>query len=79
MFNPNPAFLLVQKLKSAPKDFTLGVKAEIVCPKLLINADHYGLCICPKAEKRILSNLRGQFATLGTNVPAFINILTSMF
>jgi hypothetical protein len=30
MFNPNQAFLLVQKLKSAPrKDFTLGVKAEL--------------------------------------------------
>jgi hypothetical protein len=29
MFNPNPAFLLVQKLKSAPRAFTLGVKAEI--------------------------------------------------
>jgi hypothetical protein len=43
MFNPNPAYLLVQKLKSAPKGFTLGVKAEIdnknfsICPKLLIN------------------------------------------
>jgi hypothetical protein len=44
MFNPNPAFLLVQKLKSAPKGFTLGVKAEIeknfsICPKLLINPE----------------------------------------
>jgi hypothetical protein len=44
MFNPNPAFLLVQKLKSAPKGFTLGVKTEIeknfsICPKLLINAE----------------------------------------
>jgi hypothetical protein len=29
MFNPNPAFLLVQKLKSAPKGLTLGIKAEI--------------------------------------------------
>ncbi len=29
MFNPNPAFLLVQNLKSAPKSFTLGVNAEI--------------------------------------------------
>jgi hypothetical protein len=29
MFNPNQAFLLVQKLKSAPKAFTLGVKAEL--------------------------------------------------
>jgi hypothetical protein len=33
----------------------------------------------PRLKKRISSNLRGQFATLGTNVPAFINILTSMF
>jgi hypothetical protein len=30
-------------------------------------------------EKKIPSNLGGQFATLGANVPAFINILTSMF
>jgi hypothetical protein len=29
MFSPNPAFLLVQKLKSAPRAFTQGVKAEI--------------------------------------------------
>jgi hypothetical protein len=33
----------------------------------------------PKAGKGLPSNLRGQFATLGTNVPAFINILKSMF
>jgi hypothetical protein len=56
MFNPNPAFLLVQKLKSAPKGFTLGVKAEIekkisICPKLLVNAELSGLCIGPEAEK----------------------------
>jgi hypothetical protein len=36
-------------------------------------------CIGPKAEIRIPSNLGSQFATLGVNVPAFINILTSMF
>jgi hypothetical protein len=37
-------------------------------------------CIGPKAdEKRIPSNLGSQFATLEANVPAFINILTSMF
>jgi hypothetical protein len=29
MFNLNQAFLLVQNLKSAPKGFKLGVKAEI--------------------------------------------------
>ncbi len=36
-------------------------------------------CIGPKAGKRIPSNLGGQFVTLGPNVPAFINMLTSMF
>jgi hypothetical protein len=34
MFNPNSAFLLVQKLKSAPKGFTLGGNAEIEKKKL---------------------------------------------
>jgi hypothetical protein len=29
MFNPNQAFLLVQKVEIGPKGFTLGVKAEI--------------------------------------------------
>jgi hypothetical protein len=37
MFNPNPAFLLVQKLKSAPKGLTLGIKAEIEGKKKLFN------------------------------------------
>ncbi len=35
--------------------------------------------IGPKAGKRMSLNLGGQFATLGTNISAFINILTSMF
>jgi hypothetical protein len=40
----------------------------------------YGLVLAPRLKKkRIPSNLRGRFATLGANVPAFINILTSMF
>ncbi len=55
MFNSNQAFLLVQKLKSAPKGFTLGVKSVIdfifyffsICPKLLT----LWLCIRPRAEK----------------------------
>jgi hypothetical protein len=29
MFNSNQAFLLVQNLKSAPRAFTLGVKANV--------------------------------------------------
>ncbi len=59
MFNPNQAFLLVQNLKSAPRAFTLGVKAELekifsICPELLlISAELYGLCIYgPKAENK---------------------------
>jgi hypothetical protein len=68
----------------SPKGFTLGVKAEIekifsLCPKLLINAEIYGLVLAPRLKKRIPSILGSQFATLGANVPAFINILMSMF
>jgi hypothetical protein len=42
----------VQKLKINPKGITLGVKAEIeiffsICPKLLINAELYGLVLAP--------------------------------
>jgi hypothetical protein len=56
MFNSNQAFVLVQKLKSAPKGFTSGVKAEIekiftVRPKLLVNAELYGLVLAPKPKK----------------------------
>jgi hypothetical protein len=78
MFNPNPAFLLVQKLKSAPKGIILGVKGEIeklknklkksICPKLLIkiNAELYWPCIGAQGrKKRIPSNLGSQFATIG--------------
>jgi hypothetical protein len=46
----------MQKLKSAPKGFTLGVKAQIekifsICLKLLINAELYGLVLAPRLEK----------------------------
>jgi hypothetical protein len=77
MFNPNQAFLLVPKLKSASRALTR--KKNSICPKLLINAELYGLVLAPRLEKRIPSNVGGQFATLEANVPAFINILMSMF
>jgi hypothetical protein len=55
MFNTNQAFLLAQKLKSAPKGFTPGVKAEIekifsICPKLLINGELYGLVLASRLK-----------------------------
>jgi hypothetical protein len=68
MSNPNPAFLLVQKLKSTPKDFTLGVKAEREKKTFQsVNAELYGLVLDPRLRKRIPSNLGGQFATPGAN------------
>jgi hypothetical protein len=56
MFNSNQAFLLVQRLKSFPKGFTLGVEAEIeknfsICPKLVINVEFYGLVLAPRVKK----------------------------
>jgi hypothetical protein len=86
MFNPNPAFLLVQKLKSAPRAFTLGVKAEIEkkafqsAPKyLLINAELYGLVLASRLKKGYHQIWEANLQPLGANVLSFINIPTSMF
>jgi hypothetical protein len=56
------------KVEISPKGFTVGVNADMkknfsICPILLINDDHYGHVFDPKAEKRIPSNLGGQFVT----------------
>jgi hypothetical protein len=55
MFNPNQAFLLVQKLKSVPRalhqELTEREKIFSICPKLLINAEVYGLVLAPSLEK----------------------------
>jgi hypothetical protein len=71
----------MQKLKSAPKPFTLGVKAEIekifpICPKILINAELYGLVLAPKAEKMIPSSLGNQFATLGGQCSSILLLIS---
>ncbi len=81
---PESSIPIGGKVEISPKSFTLGVKAELekifsICPKLLVNAELYGLVLAPSPEKGYQSNLRGQFATLGANVSAFINILTSIF
>jgi hypothetical protein len=68
MFNSNQAFLLVQKLKYK-KSFNLP-QVTNRCFEL------YGLVLDPRIKKK---DTKGQFAILGTKVPAFINILTSMF
>jgi hypothetical protein len=48
-------------------------------PQVINKCCTFWPCIGSKAEKRIPSNLGGQFATPWANVPAFINIMTSMF
>jgi hypothetical protein len=61
----------VQKLKSAPKGFTVGVKAEIGkkkklfnLPQELINAKLYGLVLAKRLKKKdMVKFLGGQFAT----------------
>jgi hypothetical protein len=81
---PKSSIPIGAKVEIKPKGFTLGVKAEIAktfstCPQVLINAERFGLILAPRLKKGYHQNLGGQFATLGANVPAFINILTSMF
>jgi uncharacterized protein YehS (DUF1456 family) len=79
---PKSSIPIGAKVEVKPEAITLGVKADIeknfsICPKLVINAEHYGLVLAPRQkEKRIPSNLGGQFATLGANVSAFTDILT---
>jgi hypothetical protein len=77
MFNPNQTFLLVQKLKS---------EAEIeicfsICPKLLINAELYGLILAPPRLKKegYHGIWEANLQPLGANFPTFINIPMSMF
>jgi len=74
----------VQKLKSDPRAFTLGIKAKLEknlfnLPQVTNKCRTLWPCIGPKAGKWIPLNLGGQFATLGSDVSAFINILTPMF
>ncbi len=73
------------KVEISPKCFALGVKGWN--RKKLFNMPQFTNkcwtlwpCIGRKPEKKgVASNLGSQFATLGANVPAFINILMSMF
>ncbi len=59
---PKSSIRIGVKVEISPKGFTLGVKAELekifsICPKLLLNAELYGLVLVPRLEKRIPSNL----------------------
>jgi hypothetical protein len=69
----------VQKLKLAPRAFTLGVKTEIekifsICPKLLINAELYGLVLDPRLKKGYHQIWEANLQPLG---PMFQHLLVS--
>jgi hypothetical protein len=42
-----------------------------ICPKLVINAELYGLVLASSLKKKIPSNLGSQSATLGPSVVAY--------
>jgi hypothetical protein len=81
---PKSSIPIGAKVEISPKGFTLGVKAELekvfsICRKLLLNAELYGLVLAPRLEKGCHPIWEANLHPLGSNVSAFINILTSMF
>jgi hypothetical protein len=88
MFKCKSSIRIGAKVEISPKGFTLGVKADIeksfsICPKLLLNVEHYGLVLAPRLKKGYhqiweanLQPLRPMFRHLIiSNVLAFISNL----
>jgi hypothetical protein len=74
---PKSSIPIGAKVEISPTGFTLGVKADIkkknfsICPKLLINAELYGLVLAPTLKKedtikfeRPICNSWGQFSSI---------------
>jgi len=54
MFNPNPAFLLVQKLKSAPRACEMQNTPNELCPTLVsLVFLHTYFCIAQSCKRRV--------------------------
>ncbi len=67
------------KVEISPQGFTLEVKAEIeknisICPKLLINAELYGLALAPRLKKGYHPIWKANLQPLG---PMFQHLLIS--
>jgi hypothetical protein len=67
------------KIEISPKGFRLGVKAEreknfSICPKLLINAELYGLVLAPRLKKGYRQIWEANLQPLR---PTFQNLLIS--
>jgi hypothetical protein len=83
---PKSSIPIGAKVEISPKAFTLAVKAEreknfSICPKLLVNAELYGLVWAPRLKKRIPKNLGGQFATqkYSTVAPSKVLNISGMY
>ncbi len=56
MFSPKSSIPIGAEVEINPNGFTLGVKSKLenifsICPKLVINAELYGLVLAPRLEK----------------------------
>jgi hypothetical protein len=72
------------KVEISTKGFTLGVEAEIekifsIYPKLLINAELYGLLLAPMLKKKDTIEFGKPICNPWDQCSTFINIMTSMF
>ncbi len=81
-FNPNPVFYWCKNWNQTQGLYTRSQgwkrKKHFNLPQTTNKCWILLPCINPKADKNIPSNLGGQFVTYGSNIVAFINILTSM-
>jgi hypothetical protein len=78
MLIPN-RFPIGAKVEIGPKDFTVGVQAELekifsICPRLLINAELYGLVLSPRLKKGYHQIWEANLQPLG---PMFHHLLIS--
>jgi hypothetical protein len=69
---PKLSIPISAKVEISPNGFTLGVKAELektfsICPKLLINAELYGLILAPRLEKGYNQIWEANLQPLGPN------------
>jgi hypothetical protein len=77
--HPKSSIPIGPQVEISPKGFTLGVKADIdfffsICPKLVINAEHYGLVLASRQKKGYHQIWEDNLQPLG---PMFQHLLQS--
>ncbi len=76
---PKSSIPIGAKVEIKPEGFTLGVKADIeknfsICPKSVMNAEHYGLVLAPRQKKGYHQIWKANLQPLG---PMFQHLLIS--